>query len=172
MLALTHPTRAAEPQPEQARVLYSAGLAAFGAQQYAEAATIFRRGYQLSHKPEFLYNTASALEADGRPHEAAQTLQAYLRAVPRDDQRGALEGRVRALEDAQRLLDAERLRREPPTLRSLSTEASPRWTRAKAAALVLGVVTGAVAAGLGVGLGLGLQPSHTRSTLDTHVVTP
>src|SRR6516162_9492387 len=82
--------RAAEPTAdpdEQARALYQKGKLAYDRQHYAEAHDAFKAAYLISQLPELLFNMARALEQLDRPHDAAETLRAFLRVRPDDSDR-------------------------------------------------------------------------------------
>jgi tetratricopeptide (TPR) repeat protein len=160
----------ASERDARAQALYLSGRAAFESGRFDEALAAFREAFGLSHAPELLYNMASALERLGRPHEAAETYRAYLRASADQTDRREIEGRMRALEEEQRLLDLERLKREPS---QILTFTPPPLIRKRTLAAVLGSVGAALVAGaLGVGLGLGLREHPTATTLDSHPATP
>jgi tetratricopeptide (TPR) repeat protein len=191
--------RGSELQEQEARDLFARGQDAFRAERYQDAYELFRRAYLLSPRAPFLYNMASALQALGRPHQAAEELRAYLRARPDDVEREAIEERIRSLEEAQRLVDAQRAPPPPPnapppnapppsapppnalapassspalTLTAPPPPPSP-WHRRRTVAIVLSTVGVALTAvALGVGLGVGLQPQPTDSTLGVHKGTP
>jgi tetratricopeptide (TPR) repeat protein len=170
--AVVAPRAEADGRDDRARSLYLDGQAAFRGERYQAAYDRFRQAYLLVEAPELLYNMASALERLGRPHDAAEELRAYLRAKPEDTERGLIDGRIRALDEAQRLIDSERLRNEPPRLIELPAGAGLARRR-KTLAAVLGTLGGVVVAGaLGVGLGLGLRQEYTLSTLHTQRATP
>jgi len=151
---------------------YLLGEAAFKRGEYQVAFDHFREAYLLAPLPEILYNMASAQEALGRPGEAADGLRAYLRASQDRAERIAIESRIRGLDEAQRLLDVERLKREGPKLLAVpaTDQRAARRTR-----LVIGLSVTAgilVAGGVAFGLGFGLRPQHTDSTLQTQRATP
>jgi hypothetical protein len=53
-------------------------------------------------------SATSRLQGLRRPHEAAEALRSFLRLRPDDPEKGAIEERIRTLEEEQRLLDQER----------------------------------------------------------------
>jgi len=162
---------ASAPQIDRARSLYHDGRTAFDQERYQAAYQKFREAYGLSPAPALLYNMAAALEALGRPSEAAEKLRAYLRVAAEEPSRGAIEARARILDEAQRQLDVERLKAERPRLLELNAVEA----RGQKRGLTIGLgVGGAVVVGLGLGLGLyfGLQPSYPDSTLGTQRATP
>jgi tetratricopeptide (TPR) repeat protein len=161
---------------DRARALYATGKSAFEAGHYEEAEQQFRAAYLLAHAPGLLYNMGMALELAGRPHDAAEALRAYLRAENDAPSRAPIEARIRGLEEAQRLLDSDRLRAQPPALRDLNhdLDLQQHHERKKRLAIGLGVGLGVVVVGvaLGLGLGLGLRSAPTASTLGTQRATP
>jgi tetratricopeptide (TPR) repeat protein len=64
------PFAAAESHDEEARALFQAGRRAFADARYEDALDRFRSAYELSHRPELLYNighAADRLRRDARP---------------------------------------------------------------------------------------------------------
>jgi tetratricopeptide (TPR) repeat protein len=98
---------------QQARDLYVKGKQAYEQAKYEEAYDNFKQAYVLSQQPALLYNIASALQGLRRPHDAAEALRSYVKQVPGDPDRPAIEERIASLEDAQRLLDKDRAATEP-----------------------------------------------------------
>jgi tetratricopeptide (TPR) repeat protein len=123
------PARADEVRDREARALYADGKTAFESRRYDDAYKLFKRAYLTSQQPALLFNMASCLQELDRPREAADELRTYLRLAPDDPDRPAIERRILALDEKQRLLDAERGPREthaPPR----ETHAPPRETHA------------------------------------------
>jgi hypothetical protein len=162
-------------QNHEARALYEQGRAAFEHQNYSTAYEAFRRSYSLSKEPALLFDMASALQKLNRPRDGAEELRAYLRVRPTDEDRAAIEERIRALDEEQRLLEREHAVRAVPMARATALSASdspPAHPRRRA--LIIGLtVTGValVAAAVGVTLGLTLgdaSPSYTQATFGAH----
>ncbi len=101
------PVRGDESRDTEARRLYGEGKAAFEQHDWGTAYLRFRDAYMISQRPELLFNMASALKEAGRPTEAADSLRAYLRLVPETPEKRAIEERILALEEAQKILDRE-----------------------------------------------------------------
>jgi tetratricopeptide (TPR) repeat protein len=99
---------AQEQRLERAKQLFSEGKVAYEQGNYEKAYASFKESYLLSHEPALLYNISSALQGLRRPHEAAEALRSFLRLRPDDPEKGAIEERIRTLEEEQRLLDQER----------------------------------------------------------------
>jgi tetratricopeptide (TPR) repeat protein len=142
---------------DTARRHYADGKAAFDARRFDEAYQHFKAAYLQSSRPELLFNMSRALEELSRPREAADALRAYLRVVPAEADRSALEQKIRALDEKQQILDADLRLTKPPVV-----EKPRRRTGLIAGLTVGGVVVVGLAVGLGIGLGL---PAHTQSTL-------
>src|SRR5262245_9737175 len=78
------PSGAVEAEDVRARTLFDEGKAAYDRNEYQVAYDRFKQAYLLSHKPMLLYNMASCQQKFRRPHEAAETLRSFLRAMPDD----------------------------------------------------------------------------------------
>jgi tetratricopeptide (TPR) repeat protein len=172
-LALPSVARADAQAEQKARDLYAEGKAAFERQDFEHAYQRFREAYLLAQEPALLYNLASALHRLNRPGEAAEMLRSYLRTNPEEPEKEAIEQRIRTLDEAQKILDAERAHLEETTRRLRSAEAEK--ARARRRRVVLGVSIGVSAAlvigGVAIGLGVGLQPAYTKTDL-TLTATP
>jgi tetratricopeptide (TPR) repeat protein len=158
-------------EDEEARQLYERGKTAFEQDHAQEAYDCFRKAYMISQRPALLFNMASALTKLDRPHDAAESLRAYLRVVPDDLDRVGIEERIRALEEKQRLLDDERRAREPPALRTPTTfvtTTTPPPPRPIYKRWWLWTLVGAGAAGVAIALGVTLSaPSVSYPTAAT-----
>jgi len=71
-----------EDTDREARSLYEAGTAAFTDGRFEDALARWREAYELSERPELLYNIGTALDRLGRGPEAKIQYEAYLEAVP------------------------------------------------------------------------------------------
>jgi tetratricopeptide (TPR) repeat protein len=170
-MALGGAATASEPQRARAQALFEQGRRDFTEERYQAAYDAFHEAFGLTAAPALLYNMASALEALGRPGAAAQALRSYLRAVVEEPNRGALEARLRALDEAERLKEVERLRAARPHLIELDAVEARGRRRGLAIGLCTGVVV-VVGVALGVGLALGLPAHVPDSTLGLHAATP
>jgi hypothetical protein len=158
---------------ERSRALYQEGEQSYRSGQFQAAYDQFKEAYLVSKQPVLLYDMASALEGLGRPHDAADELRAYLRARPDDPRKSAIESRVRALEEAQRILDAELLKRTPATLKPLPDQPPPFWTRRRVTFTIAGAVLGTAIAAIAIGVGVAFgSPGYPASTLGAHRATP
>jgi tetratricopeptide (TPR) repeat protein len=179
----------AESADETARALFVEGKAAYNRGDFQTAYDDFWRSFQLSHKPELLYNVSSALQGLHRPRDAAEALRSFLRLRPNDPDAPQIEERIRVLEEEQRLLDLQRGVQRPPTapratspdvtppratspdvtppraLPAAALTATPRERPRRRVALVVGLTVGAVVVvGLAVGLGVGLSSGGASLT--------
>jgi tetratricopeptide (TPR) repeat protein len=171
----------------EAKALYLEGKSAFDRHEYGDAYQRFKRAYMLSQRPELLFNMASALKEEGRPHDAAEALRSYLRLVPSTPDRAEIEQRILALEEANKLLEAERKPvAEPPATppAPVLTPAPPALVETRPAppahksrvGLAVGVSVGAAAviAAVATGLALGLRSTAapTSGSFPTVQATP
>jgi tetratricopeptide (TPR) repeat protein len=159
LLLLSGSVRADDVRDVEARALYLQGKQAFEARRYQNAYDLFRQSYLTSQRAALLFNMASCLQELDRPREAADQLRTYLRIVSSDPDRQAIEERIVALDEKQRLLNAALVVRPPPKSR-------------RRLALGLGIAGALVATAIALGLGVGLSATDYRaSTLGTHPVT-
>lgn len=193
LATLALPGRARADREERARQIYTEGEKAYQANDYQKAYDDFKQAYILSQQPALLYDVAAALQGLGRPHDAAEALRTYLKQVPKDPDRPAIEKRIAGLEDAQQLLDSEKKRPSsvpgptavPPAalaptvpaaaLSSAVSRVEAREKRKRTIAIVATVVSVALA-GAAVGLAVGLAPHSieppTKSDLGPVMSTP
>lgn len=66
----------------EARGLFEAGRAAFVDGRFEDARDYFQRAYELSHRPELLYNLGTAEDRLRNDHEALAAFERYLAALP------------------------------------------------------------------------------------------
>ncbi|MBK6812549.1 MAG: tetratricopeptide repeat protein [Sandaracinaceae bacterium] len=67
---------------EEARALFIAGRSAFDQGRFEEALSHFKRSYELSGRPELLYNIGTAADRVGRLEEAITAFRSYLEGSP------------------------------------------------------------------------------------------
>ena len=103
LLASTSTATAQEPDRDEARTEFLAGLAAAEALEWDRALARFERSYALSPTAAALFNAATAMRALGRHVSARDALERLLRAHDHE-----LEPDVRAA--AERMRDEERAR--------------------------------------------------------------
>lgn len=68
----------AESRDRQARQLYLDGDIHYAAGRYEKAAELFRRAYELSQRPELLFNLGNTFERMGQYARAAEYLRRYI----------------------------------------------------------------------------------------------
>jgi tetratricopeptide (TPR) repeat protein len=82
---------------EEARGLFEAGSSAYSGGRYEEAVGHFQRSYELSGRPELLYNIATAAERARQDEAALRAYEQFLERVPDTDRRAQVETRIRFL---------------------------------------------------------------------------
>ncbi|UJR86921.1 tetratricopeptide repeat protein [Sandaracinus amylolyticus] len=99
-LGIVSPALAQSPDPSrdsEARALFDAGAASYEAGRYDEALGYFQRSYELSGRPQLLYNIGSAAERVRQDALALRSYEDYLRLVPDAPNRARAETRIEAL---------------------------------------------------------------------------
>ncbi len=96
----------------QATTAYDAGVAAFKAQNYAEALERFERAYKLDPSPVLLYNLARTHQEMRHWTQAIEHFELYLARVPDGDDRADVEARVRTMRNL--LAEIEAAKADPP----------------------------------------------------------
>ena len=147
-----------DPRDAAARRFFESGREAYDAGDYQLALSHFRQSYDLSERPELLYNIGMAADRLRRDAEALEAFRGFVQALPSASHRGEVEARIRLLEDqvarqaelesiaSQRAGEAEA---EPEDSGSQSPVSSGPSTGALAGSIGLGVIgLGGVAAGL------------------------
>jgi tetratricopeptide (TPR) repeat protein len=89
----------------EARSIFDAARTAFNNGRYEEALEYFTRAYELSGRPELLYNLGQTLDRLDREAEALDHYRRFLVELPDTEMRGQAEGRIRIIEE--RLAAAE-----------------------------------------------------------------
>jgi tetratricopeptide (TPR) repeat protein len=166
----------AEDLRAEARRLYGEGRSAYLQADYARAVQDFQRGYALTGAPAFEYNLASALAGLGRFREAAAALRAFVTASPRDPERPAIEARIRALEESERLPASASVRLQAPERVKMRDppEVAAQARRQRRTIVALVVVAVVVVAAAAVAIGLVFTPAladPTPSALGAHAGT-
>jgi len=87
-----------EAYDEEARMLFEAGRRAFDDGRFEEALGHFQRAYELSGRPQLLFNVASAFDRLGRKREGAEWYGRYLEEAPDAPNRNFAERRIEILE--------------------------------------------------------------------------
>ncbi|MFT5357529.1 MAG: tetratricopeptide (TPR) repeat protein [Polyangiales bacterium] len=83
---------------DAARITFQRARVAFDAGEYETALSRFRQAYELSPRPQLLYNIAATLDRLRRDVEAAVALRAFLEASPETPDRVEIEARIRVLD--------------------------------------------------------------------------
>jgi tetratricopeptide (TPR) repeat protein len=78
----------------EARANFEAGRIAFSAARFADALPYFERAYELSRRPELLYNVGMCHDRLGHDAEALEALEAYLAELPEAENRAEVEQRI------------------------------------------------------------------------------
>lgn len=133
----------------EARSEFEAGAIVFAEGGFAEALAHFERSYELSGRPELLYNIAICHDRLRHDRLAVQNYDAFLEALPETERRAEVEARLPALREAIAREDAERA--------ALAARAGGGGGDDIAASpwLWLGIGAAVLAAG-GIGLAVGL----------------
>lgn len=150
---------------ERARSHFRAGSNLYDAGSFDRAGQEFEQAYQLSGRPELLYNVYVAYRDAGDVRKAAEALERYLDEAETVEDRVNLEARLRSLQDQIAALDMAEEQRERSQNASQESTPPPAepppapaggegpgiapWilVGVGGAALVAGAVTGALALG-------------------------
>lgn len=184
--------QAASSLDEEARGLFMAARAAYGAGRFEEALELFERSYRTSHRPELLFNIGQVADRLRRDERVIEAFSQYLEQVPEAPNRLEVETRLRVLRAAAEARRAEQAavearlaalsvtRPAPPTTESLPvpssgqdaavrTEARVSTTRAPSTSedltwlwVTIGVV---LAAGIGVSVAVPLTTTSSTEVL-------
>lgn len=80
-----------------ARALFQLGQSAFDAGRYEAALDFFQRAYDLSHRPQLLYNIGQAADRLRRDRRALEAFEGFLRDAPESPQHASTRSRVAVL---------------------------------------------------------------------------
>lgn len=86
---------------KEARSLFEAGETAYADGRFEAALDYFQRAYELSDRPQLLYNVAQAADRLRRDDEALEALRTYRDRLPNAPNRAAVDSRIRTLEERQ-----------------------------------------------------------------------
>ena len=159
-------------------------LRAYQLGQFAEAAAHYRKTYERTHDPAFLYDVGQCERLAGHAPEASAALRDYLAATPNSPYRPQVEEQLRRLAaqppippaPPSSIVVSPPLIDGPPVRAAVSVpalsdaapvRARPLYRRWWLWTAVVGV---AVGVSLGVGLGLGLAPHGERTHFGTQEV--
>ncbi|MBI5480178.1 MAG: tetratricopeptide repeat protein, partial [Deltaproteobacteria bacterium] len=91
-------TALAQSKHELARAHYKAGAAYYQRGKYVDAIREFEQSYELSRKPEILYNLAQCHDKLGQRDKVAGYLRRYLKEKPKAEDREQVEAWLGNLE--------------------------------------------------------------------------
>lgn len=147
-----------------ARELFFAGRAAFEAGRYTDALVSFERAYELSDRPELLFNIAHTLDRLRRDDDAIRAFESYLATTPPDGQRAQVEARLEILREqraAASQSDSETAHDDtshPHIVDGSAAAEAPTPNEApRRRSRILGVLAAVVVVGVVTGLALGLR---------------
>ena len=167
-------------EDEAARLLFNTAREAFAAGNYEVALQRFQQAYDLSHRPQLLYNIGTTLDRLRRDRDAVAAFERFLaESDPTSPNRTEVEARVRVLrqaideEDRQRAEAAAQARAHQEELARAQAEAETQAAAAREAqqqaaadrasgispVLFYSLAGAAVALG-GVGIGLGIRTKN------------
>ncbi|MEM9071573.1 MAG: tetratricopeptide repeat protein [Myxococcota bacterium] len=90
-------TAYAQNTDREARSLYEAGTVAFSDGRFEDALSRWQEAYELSERPELLYNIATAYDRLGRDEEAVRDYARFLEARPDTDKTNYVRRRIEVL---------------------------------------------------------------------------
>lgn len=101
LLAIPTPGAAqSDAEDQEARSLFQAGELAYRQGRFERALDYFQRAYELSARPELLFNIANLQERLNRPREALAGFERYLESAPNAENIAFAHGRIEALRTA------------------------------------------------------------------------
>ncbi len=137
---------------ESARRVYAEGRAAFDEGRFEDALRLFEAAYELSPRPQLLYNIGSSADRLRHNERALEAFDGYLEALPEASNRAAVEARIRVLRsdiERSRQLEAS-LREHQETPDAAPDEPEPTKRRWWIGVLVGGIALAATAVTLGI----------------------
>lgn len=154
---------------EQARQLFANGQRLYSEGSYEAAIIAFKKGYELSQEPAFLYNIANAYERLGEFGEARNYYDQY-RVYADEGQQDALARKIAVLDKRQsEKLAAEQAEKERAAAKAreeerrrqeqLNADNQPKDKVFGPAAYAL---TATAVVGLGLGIGFGVRANNKR----------
>jgi hypothetical protein len=124
-LALPQQSALAQANPgvserdHHARRLFEQGRDAYSDGRYRDAWAYFHEAYQLSGRPELLFNIGQTADRLGQGADALRAFSMYLERLPAAANRKDVENRVRALRD--RIAASQQAQNHPPPARPAPT---------------------------------------------------
>lgn len=137
-----------------ARERYQAAVVAFDAGSYEAALDLFRGAYELSPRPQLLYNIGTTADRLRRNAEAVEAFEAYLEQAPDASNAESVRRRLEVLREE---IARQRALEEAAAAATATDEPAPE-SRSRRRRRVIGGVIGAVlVVGGGVALAIGLS---------------
>lgn len=124
-----NPPPAVSERDQQARKLFEQGRQAYTDGRYRDAWAYFHDAYQLSGRPELLFNIGQTADRLGQTSDAIKAFSMYVERLPDAPNRKDVESRVRAL---QAKLDAQQ-QAAPPSRAPVASNPQPHAAPAKPA---------------------------------------
>jgi hypothetical protein len=84
---------------QRARAMFEMGRQAYGDGRYRDAWANFHEAYQLSGRPELLYNIGQTADRLGQDSDALKAFRMYMERLPDAKNRRDVENRIHALEE-------------------------------------------------------------------------
>lgn len=121
------PPPAVSERDQQARKLFEQGREAYGDGRYRDAWAYFHQAYQLSGRPELLFNIGQTADRLGQEADAVQAFSMYVERLPAAPNRKDVENRIHALQE--RIASAQQASAPapaaaPPTRPAVSSQPS------------------------------------------------
>ena len=141
----------------EARSVFEAGQVAFNAGHYSDALVYFQRSYDLSHRPELLFNIGLCHDRLRDDTAAIEAYERYLAEVPSAANEGEVDGRLEALRRAQarRTLDPSHVAQVADTTSTpAETPTVPQASPAVYETWWFWTIVGVVVVGSAVGIGV------------------
>jgi tetratricopeptide (TPR) repeat protein len=175
--------READLTDQQARAHYTVGVAMYDAGRFPEAATEFQAAYDLSHRPQLLYNCYVAYRDSSQPRRARDSLRQFLMEVPDAPNRihlqarlEAMDAEIAAIDDAAAQQEAQRQAAEQAARDAMvaqqAAEADARLARQRQRPWWPWVFTGAGLALTGVGIGIAVDAGNQAEALRRSCTDP
>ena len=147
---------------KEARKLFFQGDRLYEEGKYEEAVAAFEKAYELSHRPELLFNLANAYERLGQYEEALRSLRDFEPSAPEAD-RPKIAERIKTLEArAEERRQRESEKAAAPATAAATAPSPPAEPESKPPILAYALMGGGVVA-LGVGTVFGVMALGTKS---------